>query len=167
MLPNSVAPDQTIITITGDTAVDLSRTRHSVAIESGGQRFKAGDQIILISKATADAMDLPVQLDTELKQGHFIIYNTDMEIDDVDGDDAFVLKFKGDNDGDEAGHINPRTKALLEGRAAALGFLSQGSDLIATAGIDNIRVMQRKNDNARRHIPFLPFLITKGGFQPL
>ena len=34
-----------------------------------------------------------------------------------------------------AGRLNPQTKAFSEGRAASLGFLNQGADLIANAGI--------------------------------
>ncbi|WP_182418806.1 autotransporter outer membrane beta-barrel domain-containing protein [Bartonella sp. HY038] len=69
------------------------------------------------------------------------------------------------NNNQSAAQINPQSKSYSEGRAAMLGFLNQGSDLISTAGIDKIRIMVRANDDNINRPAFIPFMIANGSSQ--
>lgn len=170
VLPTTVADGDVLVNVGNDGIVDLSKTHHAIGLKSDGNRLNVGDEIVLIDKARGDLASVP----TEIGQGHFLVYDVDAGINK---NDQFVLTIKestetddGEGEGDAGGEgarINPRAKALLKGRMAALGFVSQGSDLIATAGLDNIRVMARAADNDWRRPAFLPFLITKDSSQRL
>ncbi|UXM95777.1 autotransporter outer membrane beta-barrel domain-containing protein [Bartonella sp. HY329] len=107
---------------------------------------------------------------------------TDGEETDTDGTDGHETD-TGGTDGNEAdngggdtdgtsvkpekpaGYINPRSKAFSEGRIAGLAFLNQANDLIATAGIDNIRIMVRANEDEIYRPHFIPFMIANGSTQ--
>ncbi len=150
MLPTTVADADVLVNVGNDGIVDLSKTHHAIGLKSAGNRLNVGDEIVLIDKARGDLASVP----TEIGQGHFLVYDVDAGINK---NDQFVLTIKestetdgGEDEGNGGGEgagINPRAKALLKGRMAALDFVSQGSDLIATAGLDNIRVMARAVDN--------------------
>ena len=62
-----------------------------------------------------------------------------------------------------AGRINPQTKAFLEGRAAALGFVNQGADLIAEAGIRAARTSVAEGASNAGQMNLTPFMVMNGG----
>lgn len=155
ILPKTVANGDTIVTITGSDAVDLTNTRHTIARENDGARLNVGDEFVLISKASGDPDAVPTQVPDRVAQGHFILYDVDVAVNDQE---QFVMRITGEDDNQD----NPTSKSFVEGRAAALAFVSQGSDLIATAGIDNIRVMTRAKEVEAKHPPLIPFMIMQG-----
>lgn len=61
-----------------------------------------------------------------------------------------------------AGRINPQTKSFSEARAAALGFLNQGADLIADAGIRAAKNSVADAGNNPSQMNFVPFLVVNG-----
>ncbi|MGU3577012.1 hypothetical protein ACLBWZ_15960 [Brucellaceae bacterium C25G] len=159
VLPKTFVNNGAMIEITGSDAVNLDNTKHTIAVVNDGTRLKVNDTIVMIDKASGEPASTPDTVPDEIRQGHFIIYDVDVKVDD---EGKFVLKVLGVEDDDDGGRVDPRAKVFLEGRAAALGFVSQGSDLIATAGIDNIRMMGRSKEEEYNHIPFIPFMIMKG-----
>lgn len=152
LLPSNVANGDVLIHIDGNNDVNLNRTNHTFNMINDGAFLRAGDKIILIDKATGSPNEVPTQVE-QMQQGLLIVYDVDIG---VDGDGNFVLKVA------EEAEITPRAKAFLEGRAAALGFVRQGSDLIATAGIDNVRMMVRSKDEEFKGLPLTPFIIMQG-----
>lgn len=62
-----------------------------------------------------------------------------------------------------AGRINPQTKAFSEGRAAALGFVNQGADLIAEAGIRAARTSVAEGASNAGQMNLTPFMVMNGG----
>ena len=123
LLPSDVANGQTLITITGGTGTAMDNTVHTVSMEAGGYRFKAGDTVILISKTTGN---LPSSNNSQhFNQGQFITYDATLAQTGT-GDDALVLTIDS-----QVARLNPQSKAYSEGRAASLGFVRQGNDLIA------------------------------------
>ncbi|UXN06798.1 hypothetical protein [Bartonella sp. HY761] len=176
LLPSSVVNNDVLIHITGNDAVNLDHTNHSVAMVNDGNRLNAGDEITMIDKAVG----IPAATPTQVTQGQFIIYDVSVKVTD---DNRFVLKVNGKTDGGDggngggdtdetsikpekpAGYINPRSKAFSEGRIASLAFLNQANDLIATAGIDNIRIMVRANEDEIYRPHFIPFMIANGSTQ--
>ena len=62
-----------------------------------------------------------------------------------------------------AGRINPQTKAFSEGRAAALGFVNQGADLIAEAGIRAARTSVVEGASNAAQMNLTPFMVMNGG----
>ena len=62
-----------------------------------------------------------------------------------------------------AGRINPQTKAFSEGRAAALGFVNQGADLIAEAGIRAARSSVAEGASNAGQMNLTPFMVMNGG----
>ncbi|MHC5305791.1 autotransporter domain-containing protein [Bartonella sp. LJL80] len=179
ILPKDVVNGETLIHITGTEAVDLQNTIHTIAFVSDGNRLAVGDQVTLIDKV----VNTPDSISMEVKQGQFIIY--DMRAKQTD-QDTFVLTAYNktvtpepidtkdigtliDGNGNLskdtpklAGRINPQSKAFSEGRAAALGFATQGADLIADTGI---RAAQSSVAAASSHITqmnLVPFLVVSG-----
>ena len=61
-----------------------------------------------------------------------------------------------------AGRLNPQTKAFSEGRAASLGFLNQGADLIANAGIRSARSSVAEAGNNPWQMNLMPFFVIDG-----
>ena len=61
-----------------------------------------------------------------------------------------------------AGRLNPQTKAFSEGRAAALGFLNQGSDLIANSGIRAARSSVAEGGKNPWQMNLMPFFVIDG-----
>ncbi|OLY46146.1 hypothetical protein PEB0150_011410 [Bartonella apis] len=61
-----------------------------------------------------------------------------------------------------AGRINPQTKAFSEGRVASLGFLNQGADLIANAGIRAAKSSVAEGGNNPWHMNLMPFFVIDG-----
>ena len=61
-----------------------------------------------------------------------------------------------------AGRLNPQTKAFSEGRAASLGFLNQGADLIANAGIRAARSSVAEGGNNPWQMNLMPFFVIDG-----
>lgn len=64
--------------------------------------------------------------------------------------------------GDPAGYLNPQSKAYSEGRVASLGFLRQGSDLIANSGIRAARTSVAENSNNMLQMNLVPFFVMDG-----
>ena len=124
LLPKDVVNQDTLITITGPDAVNLTNTQHTVAMESDGHQLNAGDKVVLIDKAQGATTPTRVKVE----QGHFIVYDANLGMED----DAFVLNIdrKDETDGSPAGTLNPKSEAFLQGRAAALAFTNQGTDMI-------------------------------------
>lgn len=61
-----------------------------------------------------------------------------------------------------AGRLNPQTKAFSEGGAAALGFLNQGSDLIANSGIRAARSSVAEGGKNPWQMNLMPFFVIDG-----
>ena len=61
-----------------------------------------------------------------------------------------------------AGRLNPQTKAFSEGRAASLGFLNQGADLIANAGIRSAKSSVAEAGNNPWQMNLMPFFVIDG-----
>ncbi|WP_235428622.1 autotransporter outer membrane beta-barrel domain-containing protein [Pseudomonas psychrophila] len=127
LLPKDVVNQDTLIKITGSDKVDLNNTQHTVAMVSDGNRLNEGDKVILIDKAQGTSSPASVQVE----QGHFIIYDAQIGIEN----DAFVLNIDSKSDTtplppSPAGRLNPKSESFLQGRAAALAFTNQGTDMI-------------------------------------
>ena len=127
LLPKDVVNQDTLIKITGSDKVDLNNTQHTVAMVSDGNRLNEGDKVILIDKAQGTSSPASVQVE----QGHFIIYDAQLGIEN----DAFVLNIDSKSDTtplppSPAGRLNPKSESFLQGRAAALAFTNQGTDMI-------------------------------------
>ncbi|MBW3504554.1 autotransporter outer membrane beta-barrel domain-containing protein [Pseudomonas sp. NKUCC02_KPG] len=127
LLPKDVVNQDTLIRITGSDKVDLNNTKHTVAMVSDGNRLNEGDKVILIDRAQGTSSPTNVQVE----QGHFIIYDAQLGIEN----DAFVLNIDSKTDTtpltpSPAGKLNPKSKSFLQGRAAALAFTNQGTDMI-------------------------------------
>ncbi|MHC5308459.1 hypothetical protein ACYSNS_14485, partial [Bartonella sp. LJL80] len=162
-LPSDVKNGDTLVTIAnGGNAVDLTNTKHTVAMVNDGNRLNGGDTVTMIDKTQGSL----ASQNYTIRQGSFIVYDATLAQQNT-GNNALVLTINdktddtpsgggdgggGSNGGDTGGgnggggsaaKVNPQSKSYSEGRAAALGFVNQGSDLIATAGIDHIRIMVR------------------------
>lgn len=191
ILPKDVRNGDVLVTIAeGGSAVNLTNTKHTVAMYNDGSRLNGGDVVTMINK-TSGALE---EQNYRINQGSFIVYDAILK-QQAEGDKPLVLAIQDkidssptdngggtspiDNGGsnheddklptDEPSHsaakLNPQSKSYAEGRAAALGFVSQGSDLIATAGIDQIRIMVRSNEDDVNHYGFIPFMIANGASQ--
>lgn len=191
ILPNDVKNGDVLVTIAeGGTAVNLTNTIHTVTMYNDGSRLNGGDVVTMINK-TAGAFD---ERNYQISQGSFILYDAILK-QQVKGDKPLVLVIQdkidssptdngeatspiengGSNHEDDklpmdkpshsAAKLNPQSKSYAEGRAAALGFVSQGSDLIATAGMDHIRIMVRSNEKELNYYGFVPFMIANGASQ--
>ena len=196
-LPSDVKNGDVLVTIAnGGTAVDLTDTKHTIAMVNDGSRLKGGDRVTMIDKTTGSL----ASQNYTIRQGSFIVYDATLAQQNT-GNNALVLTINNndddipggggnsgdsnsgagnsggggddiDNDGNSgnggggsAAKINPQSKSYSEGRAAALGFVNQGSDLIATAGIDHIRIMVRANEDNFNRPAFIPFMIANGSSQ--
>ncbi|MHC5308439.1 hypothetical protein ACYSNS_14385, partial [Bartonella sp. LJL80] len=167
-LPSDVKNGDVLVTIAdGGNAVDMTNTKHTVAMVNDGSRLNGGDTVTMIDKTQGSL----ASQNYTIRQGSFIVYDATLAQQNT-GNNALVLTINdktddtpsgggnssgGDNGGDTGGNsnggdnggggsaakVNPQSKSYSEGRAAALGFVNQGSDLIATAGIDHIRIMVR------------------------
>lgn len=131
ILPTDVVNGETLIHITGSDAVDLTNTKQSVAMVNDGNQLKIGDKITLIDQVK----NTPNYSNLKVSQGQFLVYNMSLKQENID--DLVLTVIAGDDD--KSASINPRSKSFSEGRAAALAFVSQGSDLIADQGIQAAR----------------------------
>ena len=173
VLPKDVVNNVTLVHITGENPVNLANTTHKVAIDNDGSRLRVDDKITLIDK-TANG---PLISHIEVKQGNFIIYDMKAE----QSGNGYVLttlnsrqigeekpddndsNANGESDNRElAGRLNPQTKAFSEGRAASLGFLNQGADLIANAGIRSAKSSVAEAGNKPWQMNLMPFFVIDG-----
>ena len=188
ILPKDVVNNDTLVHITGDNPVNLANTTHTVAIESDGNRLTVGDKITLIDKtANAPASTMEVKqgnfliYDMKAEQsgnGYVLTTLNSQQIKDekpedndstsgnIDGNnntgDTVHSDHNGSGSGDLAGRLNPQTKAFSEGRAASLGFLNQGADLIANAGIRAARSSVAEGGNNPWQMNLMPFFVIDG-----
>lgn len=188
ILPKDVVNNDTLVHITGDNPVNLANTTHKVAIESDGNRLTVGDKITLIDKtANAPASTMEVKqgnfliYDMKAEQsgnGYVLTTLNSQQIKDekpedndstsgnIDGNnntgDTVHSDHNGSGSGDLAGRLNPQTKAFSEGRVASLGFLNQGADLIANAGIRAARSSVAEGGNNPWQMNLMPFFVIDG-----
>ncbi|WP_210276089.1 autotransporter outer membrane beta-barrel domain-containing protein [Bartonella sp. HY038] len=193
-LPSDVVNGDTLVSIaTGGTAVDLTDTKHTVAdMNASGNRLKNGDEITFITKTTGTWSASPYTIkqgqfiiyEATLSQkpngsDQAFVLTIGQKADTTPPtpeptpeptptpvDPAIrPTPVAPDPDTGSAAQVNPQSKSYSEGRAAALGFLNQANDLISTAGIDNIRIMVRANDDDVNRPAFIPFMIANGSSQ--
>ncbi|WP_297322740.1 autotransporter outer membrane beta-barrel domain-containing protein [uncultured Bartonella sp.] len=179
ILPNDIRNGDVFVKIAaGGTAVDLTNTKHTVAMYNDGSRLNNGDVITMIDK-TAGSLG---EKNYRINQGSFIVYDAILK-QQTEGDKALVLTIQNktstgeaggdngnnnpttDNGGHSAAKLNPQSKSYAEGRAAALGLVGQGSDLIAVAGIDKIRILVRSSEDKITQYNVIPFMIANGASQ--
>ena len=140
LLPKNVVNHETVIHITGNDKVQLDHTQHKVAMFNDGKRLNTGDLVTLIDKAQGT----PALTTPTIQQGHFITYDTQMNVIN----DALVLRIDGKEDTtpptpepipEPAGRVTPTAKAFLEGRLASMAQINQGADAISGIGLDAAR----------------------------
>lgn len=121
-IPATMLPGGTLIHITGSDAVDLSLTNITVTMEAGGQAPAIGDRYTLIDS-------------TENRYATGTVHGGKGGLLQLDysllATDRLELVLTGMR-------LDPRTKALLEGRAAGLALQNQAADLAAGAGVEAI-----------------------------
>ena len=209
LLPSNVVNGDTLVKIAeGGTAVDLTNTKHNVAMYNDGSRLNVGDRVNLIDKTQGS---WTASSTYRIEQGSFIIYEASL-VQQADDNHALVLTINdkavsgtdtgggsgsgnnnggssnsGDNNGSSTGsnanqgsnntgagsnndtmgqsaaRLNPQSKSYAEGRAAALGFVTQGNDLIST-GINGLRA-QAFTQGSNAKTAFVPFIIMNGSSQ--
>ncbi|AOB37385.1 autotransporter outer membrane beta-barrel domain-containing protein [Bordetella holmesii] len=135
VLPTDVVNKDSLIHITGSQAVQLDNTKHSVALQSGGNQLNGGDVITLIDKATGS----PTLTTPNVKQGHFLVYDTTLTVVNDELVLTIASKQSTGSTTPAAVRINPTSKAFLEGRLAALAQINQGADLISDSAIGAAR----------------------------
>ncbi len=136
---------KSMITVTGNTPTDLTGTTVAIggAAAGGGKALVPGQEVVLISKTTGRPL---VMATAPVTQGFSLEYLFDLE-----ADSALRATVTGAS-------VNPRTKALSEGRVAGHAFLNQGSDLIAGPGIHAALLSTR-----RQGAGIAPFIAGSGG----
>ena len=176
LLPKDVVNNDTLVHITGDNPVNLANTTHTVAIDNDGNRLTVGDKITLINKTTNAPVSTMV-----VKQGNFLIYDMEarqsgsgyvlttlnsqqIKEEKPEDNDSNAGNIGGNGSGSDelAGRLNPQTKAFSEGRSASLGFLNQGADLIANAGIRSARSSVAEAGNNPWQMNLMPFFVIDG-----
>jgi hypothetical protein len=112
----------------GDSASGAKSRITEISFQSGGTVLHAGEELFLFQSNTPlDLTRLDVVPDVSGKaalhgsKGFSLLYDFNL-------DNSGVLTVTG-------ARSNPQTKALSEGQAAGLAFLTQGSDLIAGSGM--------------------------------
>ncbi|MHC5307565.1 hypothetical protein [Bartonella sp. LJL80] len=168
-LPSDVKNGDVLVTIANSgAAVDLTNTKHTVAdMATDGNRLNTGDTVTMINKTQGN---LASQSYT-IKQGNFVIYGATLAQQNS-GDRALTLTVdskngstvgNGVNGKGSAAKLNPQSKSYSEGRAAALGFVNQGSDLISSQ-LGDIR-LQVSSQGTGNSPALIPFMIANGSSQ--
>ncbi|UXM94960.1 autotransporter outer membrane beta-barrel domain-containing protein [Bartonella sp. HY329] len=184
LLPSNVFNGDTMVTIAENgTPVDLTNTKHSIAMYNDGSRLNVGDRVNLIDKTqgswTASGL-------YTIQQGSFIIYEASLA-QQADDNHALVLTINDKADsasgnsggsssnannnawggttstGQSAARLNPQSKSYAEGRAAALAFANQGNDLIGSS-INIIRTQAFAQGSETKNA-FVPFILMNGSSQ--
>ncbi|UXN03718.1 autotransporter outer membrane beta-barrel domain-containing protein [Bartonella sp. HY406] len=184
LLPSNVFNGDTMVTIAENgTPVDLTNTKHSIAMYNDGSRLNVGDRVNLIDKTqgswTASGL-------YTIQQGSFIIYEASLA-QQANDNHALVLTINDKADsasgnsggsssnannnawggttstGQSAARLNPQSKSYAEGRAAALAFANQGNDLIGSS-INIIRT-QAFSQGAETKNALVPFVLMNGSSQ--
>ena len=132
VLPKDVVNGLTMVTIKGNTAVQLDNTKHTAAMYNDGNRLSTGDKIILIDKAQGSPT---FARDQVVQQGHFILYDASLAVEA----DKLVLTIGKDGTG-TAGRANPTAKAFLEGRSSSAASTNQGADMVSDSAMAAARV---------------------------
>ena len=191
VLPKNVVNGDTIVHITGTDAVDLANTKHVISLQNDGKRLAVDDKITLIDKTKngSEVKSLEVKqgnfivYDMKLEQekgddnsGYVLTALKSEEITNPEGEDSDKGgsdkggSDKGGNKTDEgtnkpkelAGRLNPQTKAFSEARAASLGFLNQGADLIANSGIRSAKASVAEGADKTWDMNLMPFFAIDG-----
>ncbi|WP_297323033.1 hypothetical protein [uncultured Bartonella sp.] len=167
ILPKDIKNGDTLITIAeGGKAVDLTNTKHTIAdMDPSGARLKTGTKITLINK-TQGTWKAPGSY--TVRQGQFVVYQANLVQQAAGLNTALVLTVRsaaddGLSEVDSGASLNPQSKSYAEGRAAALGFVTRGSDLIS-ANLGDIR-SEVTSRNSVTSPAFTPFIITGGASQ--
>lgn len=144
LLPKNEFDGDVIVTVESQgTAVNIDNTIHKVDVEATGNTLHAGDRVILIDRVTGD-FDRAKSA-TYLEQGFFIVYDAEMDVQGINGNDALVLNVLGVDDSIPDGVINPESEEFLKGRIAQLAMVNQGADMISD-GISYARASLRKEN---------------------
>ncbi len=128
VLPAGLANGDAVLTITGGTPVDLTNTHAAIVGMEPGVSLNPGDSVVLISSTTGT----PATASSFNTQSPLLSYQFSLFADNA-------LRATLDSV-----QVTPSAKTLLEGRAAGLGFLSQGADLVAGAGMDSLLAQTRQ-----------------------
>lgn len=132
--------------------VDVKNTLHKVDVEAEGNTLHAGDKVVLIDRVKGSPIGLA---DSSIEQGFFIVYDAELQVEEVNNKDALVLRVLGTKDAVPDGKINPESEAFLKGRVAQLAMVDQGADMISD-GVWSARAsLREKNANL--------FVIADGG----
>ncbi|UXN06491.1 autotransporter outer membrane beta-barrel domain-containing protein [Bartonella sp. HY761] len=195
ILPTDVVNGDTLVTITGRNAVDLTNTRHTINMYNDGSRLSNGDKVTMINKTQGSWVASGPYV---INQGEFIVYNATLT-QQSNGDKPLILTIGStpvdptppttpvdptppttpvdpttpttpvdptppttavdptapNTAGEQsAARLNPQSKSYSEGRAAALAFTSQGSDLIGTS-VNGIRAQAFAHDSDTSIVPFI------------
>ena len=164
-LPSTMAAGQTMLTVTNGNGhilgigtpggpADINGATVNVGIEGGSSPLQQGNQVVLID-STARGLTgtlANTTADGQGMQGVTLLYNFDLQI--LNDQLLATVASTGDI---PAVQVNPRAKALSEGRVAGHAFLNQGSDLIIGPGMYSI-LAQSKVEGG-----LVPFAVGQGG----
>ncbi|MCL2076204.1 MAG: autotransporter-associated beta strand repeat-containing protein, partial [Betaproteobacteria bacterium] len=123
-VPTDMAAGGTMLTVDG--AADITNSAVAVGINGGSSDLKAGDTITLID-ATGGLTANQGGSRAQGLQGIAKIFEFDLT---TDADKLFATVASAQN--------NEQLKALSEGRAAGLAFVSQGADMIMGQGMGSL-----------------------------
>lgn len=145
-----------LVTLTRPIKTDLSNTTIRVSapgFSSSAPLLQVGDSISLIGNETGiitDGMTIETPVITGVKRGIALCY--DMAVASTSNSISASIT---------AVRLNPQTKSLLEGRAAALALVNQGADLIAAQGIS--QAVQAAQYTQTKPSGMAAFLAMSGG----
>lgn len=132
VLPAGFRGGDTLLTVTGtatlvdDQSAPTAWSTFEAHIAGGGAPLKPGDTAVLLSAATLHTGGSALTSTTRGRKGISLLYDFSITANEsTDRITATVL----------ASRLNPRVKALSEGRLAGLAFANRGADLIAGQGL--------------------------------
>ena len=122
-IPATMRAGETMLTVTGTDPVDISGSTVAVVVNGAASSLNIGDRITLINRASGLTAD---QGGTRAQgiQGITKVYDFDLSTDESN----LYATVAGEQS-------NEQLKALAEGRAAGLAFMTEGSDLILGPGM--------------------------------
>ena len=129
-VPSTAATGTTMLNVVGEANLTDDAGRSStvnVGIAGGSSSLQAGDKIVLINAGTLVTNGgLNTTANGQGMQGVSLLYDFAIQ---TEGNKLLAIVPSG------GATVNPRTKALAEGRVSGLGFVNQGAELAAGQGL--------------------------------
>ncbi|MDR2007525.1 MAG: hypothetical protein LBQ34_00960 [Alphaproteobacteria bacterium] len=130
--------------------INMDNSVIGLYLKENSRPLQAGDKLWLVSNMSGKGI---TQANNTMRAGATMLYDWELLVDDgslyakIKDDTSTGGGGDGGDNGNEAGRLNPETKALSEGYLSSMGMLISGADLVADSGLSALDSSLQEGSN--------------------